>query len=316
MATTITAKFNGRCNVCGGSVSAGEEIVWSKAEGARHPNCSNDQTAIDEAEVFTVHGTEGGRLGFQTNLAAWKKGDVIHNPKGEAGSTQRRKSAEIEQRVTTELGDDPAYSENPLFPCPSSVRDPEAVKKLSFTEYDRLRREASDNWRAAKKAIWAEYPETDGPEFFTLLRVVTHYTPVYDDGEGGGETDYTAYCRPSTDEEAAPRIAEIKRAEQAKEAREQLIAIARQIQGDGERPKDVDYPTEGEKIVLTKGHYQDNEWLIIAADYIWRILYNGRDGDDWSYNNFAGEIGDRVPFTQELADRIHTLQALRTGGQK
>lgn len=32
----MKAKFNGKCHVCGGVIHAGDEIRWSRAEGARH----------------------------------------------------------------------------------------------------------------------------------------------------------------------------------------------------------------------------------------------------------------------------------------
>jgi hypothetical protein len=36
---TITAKYAGRCSVCGGTIGVGEQIEWSKGEAARHEAC-------------------------------------------------------------------------------------------------------------------------------------------------------------------------------------------------------------------------------------------------------------------------------------
>lgn len=37
---TIRAKFSGKCTVCGGSIRTGEEVEWSREDGARHPDCA------------------------------------------------------------------------------------------------------------------------------------------------------------------------------------------------------------------------------------------------------------------------------------
>ena len=44
--------------------------------------------------------------------------------------------------------------------------------------------------------------------------------------------------------------------------------------------------------------------FIIGSDKIWVITYNGRDGDDWSWNNIGQSIGTYVPYTKELAEKI------------
>lgn len=37
---TITARFAGKCTVCGGSIAAGDEIEWSKGRGSKHVACA------------------------------------------------------------------------------------------------------------------------------------------------------------------------------------------------------------------------------------------------------------------------------------
>lgn len=43
----MKAKFNGKCRDCGGRIEAGDEIRWSRAQGARH---ADEQTCRDEAD--------------------------------------------------------------------------------------------------------------------------------------------------------------------------------------------------------------------------------------------------------------------------
>lgn len=54
------------------------------------------------------------------------------------------------------------------------------------------------------------------------------------------------------------------------------------------------------------------EWWVIQDSGIWYIRNNGFDGDDWSRNNVqtggAGAIGVRVPYSEELADKIRSLK--------
>jgi len=41
---TITAKYRGTCRVCGGAISVGDRIEWSKSGGARHVDCAGSST--------------------------------------------------------------------------------------------------------------------------------------------------------------------------------------------------------------------------------------------------------------------------------
>lgn len=40
MDMTITSKFPGKCNVCGGRIAVGEQIEWRKGEGSAHASCA------------------------------------------------------------------------------------------------------------------------------------------------------------------------------------------------------------------------------------------------------------------------------------
>jgi ribosomal protein L37E len=52
---TITAKYAGRCRRCGGRISVGDQIEWSKGEGARHVECESRPAA-------TTHRVLNGQL--------------------------------------------------------------------------------------------------------------------------------------------------------------------------------------------------------------------------------------------------------------
>jgi hypothetical protein len=57
---TITAKFPGTCPACGGYITPGERVEWSKGQRARHLNCSvgrsvapATQAPADAKQVWT-----------------------------------------------------------------------------------------------------------------------------------------------------------------------------------------------------------------------------------------------------------------------
>lgn len=70
--------------------------------------------------------------------------------------------------------------------------------------------------------------------------------------------------------------------------------------------EEIQHPTRPENI------YGGGEWWVIQKEWIWHIRNNGHDGDNWSANNVntggAGAIGVRVPFSEELADKIRELK--------
>lgn len=70
--------------------------------------------------------------------------------------------------------------------------------------------------------------------------------------------------------------------------------------------EEIQHPTHPENI------YGGGEWWVIQNEWIWHIKNNGNDGDDWSRNNVitggAGVIGVRVPFSEELAEKIRNVK--------
>ena len=62
-----------------------------------------------------------------------------------------------------------------------------------------------------------------------------------------------------------------------------------------------------------KNNYGGGEWFIISNDDIWYVRNNSRDGDKWEFNNVyvkgeAGAIGKKVPYSEELANKIRELK--------
>ena len=90
---------------------------------------------------------------------------------------------------------------------------------------------------------------------------------------------------------------------------EQKENAAKYIEGfekmrvDGER---IDNPCNQENI------YGGGEWFVIQKKWIWKIVNNGMDGDDWSKNNVetggAGASGVRVKYNRKLAAKIRSLK--------
>ena len=56
----MTARYNGRCEVCGGAISEGEDIYWMKGNGARHANCAGGERRAQQSR--SCYDTEQDRL--------------------------------------------------------------------------------------------------------------------------------------------------------------------------------------------------------------------------------------------------------------
>jgi hypothetical protein len=104
---------------------------------------------------------------------------------------------------------------------------------------------------------------------------------------------------------------ETARNEQRRVAREKLKKVFERIFMEGERPKGQNVP-EGEVIPIGKGEdaYGGGRWFVDGDSDIWAVQNNGRDDDNWVYNNVItkghGAVGARIPMDTELADYIKT----------
>jgi len=46
----IKARYKGRCRVCGGEINPGDEIEWSRSQGAAHVECAASSPREEEEE--------------------------------------------------------------------------------------------------------------------------------------------------------------------------------------------------------------------------------------------------------------------------
>ena len=65
----MKAKFEGTCRVCTGHIAVGDEIRWSRAEGARHADKTDcyeilDMKAEQAAELRFEQGTQAHTMGL------------------------------------------------------------------------------------------------------------------------------------------------------------------------------------------------------------------------------------------------------------
>jgi hypothetical protein len=116
-------------------------------------------------------------------------------------------------------------------------------------------------------------------------------------------------------EEAAKKEREKLEAESKR--RKELIQECIDVFKDAEYVKHPDgeqFQLSGKRIDHTNDReniYGGGQWWIIDREYIWHVRNNGMDGDNWSYNNIhtggAGAIGHRVPYNQELAEKLKEI---------
>jgi len=136
------------------------------------------------------------------------------------------------------------------------------------------------------------------------------------------------YAKEVADEEELRKVEEIlqererkrqeeeERKRQIQEKKRLLKEIKEYIKQHGEKPEGL-FKLEGERIDdpfcrPDEFIYGGGEWFVIEKDYIWYVIGNSADGCDWSLNNTERGIGFRVPFSEELAQKIRTLR----GGSK
>ena len=104
---------------------------------------------------------------------------------------------------------------------------------------------------------------------------------------------------------------ETARNEQRRVAREKLKKVFDRIFMEGERPPGPNTP-EGEVIPIGKGEdaYGGGRWFVVGDSDIWAVQNNGREDDNWVYNNVTtkgrGAVGARIAMDTELADYIKT----------
>ena len=105
------------------------------------------------------------------------------------------------------------------------------------------------------------------------------------------------------------RQAEAHRNEQRRVACANLKKLFDRIFAEGDRPPGPNAP-EGRIVPIGKGEesYGAGRWFVIGDAHIWAVQNNGRDEDNWLYNNVTtkgrGAVGARIPMDSEWADAI------------
>lgn len=59
--------------------------------------------------------------------------------------------------------------------------------------------------------------------------------------------------------------------------------------------------------------YGGGEYFVVTPEYIWFVRMNSGDNDNWDFNNIKvkgtyGGIGKRIPYTEELEDKVNLLK--------
>ena len=96
--------------------------------------------------------------------------------------------------------------------------------------------------------------------------------------------------------------------------------IGAEIRKTGEKPEGTCSP-EGDRLFDSQDIYGGGDWFVVGPEYLWYVMNNGMDGDNWSYNNVrtggAGAIGYRIsatsPLTAELRGLASEIAALQEG---
>lgn len=92
---------------------------------------------------------------------------------------------------------------------------------------------------------------------------------------------------------------------------QEVRSLISRMETTGVRPEGRDNTPRGETYLDASTAYGGGDWWVIGPDHIWYVKNNGADGDDWRYNNVrtggAGAIGWRIPYDQQIADKIRGL---------
>ncbi len=125
-----------------------------------------------------------------------------------------------------------------------------------------------------------------------------------------GDRGAYAYYRDATQDEEAGLVSAETAATKANEAAQNkaktLSDVRSHIMQNGEMPAGAN--PVGDSHHDSFNVYGSGDRFVIGDGHIWYVKNNGMDGDNWSANNVstggAGAIGWRVPYSDELANKI------------
>ena len=171
----FAAKYPGTCRACGGKVSVGEMIEWSRETGARHAKCKAEASKTAETppkDAITLYGGSG------YGCEGWDKGSVIRSSDKRiaAGGPEwlfvvsARREYVREDGLSFGVGDDQGY----LYSATCRAATPE-----EFAEPARLRTEKIARKDAAK-ALAGIFDESMSWEYPMVAPSEDSYKPEGD----------------------------------------------------------------------------------------------------------------------------------------
>jgi len=156
----------------------------------------------------------------------------------------------------------------------------------------------------------------DGVKYLTILES----TKKYFDEEGmsfgvGCESGYVfcAICREATTEEIEQLIKKEQKKRKLKKYQKELYEIKQTIKRLGTYVQtEEQLVLDGEVLFDNQNLYGGGDWIVVQKDFIWYVVNNGQDGDNWSNNNIrtggAGAIGRCLERTDEMVEQLRELQ--------
>lgn len=191
------------------------------------------------------------------------------------------------------------------------------------------------------RAQWWPRDDTPGPESVPgatqvsestgrvsgIVTVVTARQRYYaDEGMSFGVGDdqghyYSAQVRAATDDEAASVLAAEARKTAKGELQKRLkhlLAWRYSTVPDAEPPPagspELDAVMSLPQVPLRPHDdtrlYSDELYLDEAGGWLWTVVHNGMDGDDWAANNIPGHIAHRHPLTDQRRQLVADLRAM------
>lgn len=192
---TITAKYPGKCTICGGKINAGEKINWEKDKGASHVKCPEKVESVGPKKMIAKY--EGK---CKTCYCKIEVGDAIYYEKDRGAKHVDCVAAmEREQQRKIERKKHAPY---------------EATRGSGYALYEPF---------VVGEVIEApRHIQQEGIKYLVVVEAEEQY--VSEDGYSfgvGAESGYVsvARCRAASDEEAAPLIEKKRQEEERKLAR-------------------------------------------------------------------------------------------------
>lgn len=133
---------------------------------------------------------------------------------------------------------------------------------------------------------------------------------------------WTAYVVPASQDDQDRLESEDKAKKDLRDAIKDSDQLAKKIREEGEYPDGpVKLDTMPKLSIRDRDSilYGGGSWFHIEPGaWIWFVQNNGADGDNWSRNNTksGGEIAYRLPFDQDIADRIKENHQVLSGGSR